>query len=186
MKNIQRFSKFNENFKNPFRKETRDEKWKRFYEEYELSITDLDGKPIDIATNNAKEFRIYYNPKKESAPYDKKLLIGVVRLVIDNYYRIDNLMLYYYVYGSVTDKRFARRNFSYIETRWFDGPQFGTEKELMNATEKPIGRVSFNANSSKPYQEQRIQLLMNAFNSWQGTTFPGYNIYSSGFRAQNN
>jgi hypothetical protein len=186
MRNIQGFSNFTENFKNPFRKETREEKWKRFLEEYELVITDLDGKPIDISTDKTEEFRIYYEPKKDSAPYDKKLLIGAVRIVMDNYYRIDNLMLHYYVYESVTDKRMLRRDFSYVEPRWFDEPHFGTEKELMNAREKPMGRLSFNANPSKTYQEQRIQLLMNILNTWQGTTFPGYKIYSSNFRAQNN
>lgn len=186
MKNIQRFSNFMENLKNPFRRESRDEKWKKFLEEYDLFITDLDGKKIDISTDKTYEFKVYYEPKEKNGPYGKKLLVGVVRLIMDNYYRIDNLCLYYYVYKSVSDTRMLKRNFSYIQKSWFDDPQFGSEEELANAEEKPMGRVKFNANPSKTYNEQRIQLLMNLLHAWEGTTFPGYELYSRGFRAQNN
>ena len=186
MKNIQRFSSFLENIRFPFKKETREEKWKRFFAEYELMITDLYGNKLDIATTNEKEFKIYYDPKKGISPYNKKLLIGVVRNVKEGYSGVQYLVLYFYIYKSVSDLGQAMSYFSYIDKFWQGEPTFGAEEELMKANEQPIGRYTFKANTSKPYSEQRLQVLLNTFNAWQATTIPGFEIRSSRFRQENN
>lgn len=178
MKNIFKFSKFNENISDIFRrKETRGEKWKRQFAEYGLVVRDLKDNIIDLATSKEINCKIYY----------KDLLVGNIRSVKDRYYYIDYMIMDYYVYQSVWDKpAFIESYKNRFRKDWQDGLFPQVEIELLAQTEKPIGKVRFEANLSKPFEDQKFELIQRAFLAWQGTTRPGYTIYSKYFRSQNN
>lgn len=178
MKNIFKFSKFNENIAGIFRrKETVGERWKIQLAEYGLVIKDLKNNVIDLSNSTETDCKIYY----------KDYLITTIRTVKDKYYYYEYLICDYYVYESLWIRQAFFSNYKDIWKReWKDGLFVSAENELKNQIEKPVGKVRFEANPSKRFNDQKFELIQHAFLAFQGTTKPGYTEYSKYFRSKNN